>query len=576
MRQPKRINFVCTTNFILKFAKKNTMKKSIFTIIVLLASVSVLISQQIARDKVVVEIGTGTWCPYCPGAAMGADDLVANGHDVAVIENHNGDNYTNAASNARNSYYNISGYPTALFDGGSAVVGGSASQSMYPTYLPIYNQKIAIPSSFSIDIVGTSSGLIDFNVDVTIEMVDPYSGSDIRLHCAITESEIPEYWQGQSELNFVQRMMLPTHNGIQLDFSGGNIINQNYVFSLDPSWVTEHCEMVIFLQENGSKQILQGSKRELIEMGNVNDYDASLSQLSNLPENVCSGVFSPKLVVRNNGNANLTSLTFNYQVNGGDFSTYEWAGDLAFLDEEEVSLPEIAFTAVDENFLLIYSENPSGNPDQYPLNDTIKHMVPYAEITPTAIGLILRTDNNPGETTWEIKDSDGIVLYSGGPYSEPSLTVQEEFQLEGLSCYQFSFYDAGGDGLNAPGFFALYYGSNSYIIQGMGDFGAIKATDFQTDDDTGIEDIITHAEIKIYPNPFSNYTNIAISTEEVSHIRVKMYNILGELVYVSDEGMMGAGDHLIRLSGESLQAGIYFIHLMVNEQVYTERVTVTR
>jgi hypothetical protein len=47
---------------------------------------------------------------------MGADDLVANGHDVAIIENHNGDSYTNAASNARNSYYGISGYPTAVFD----------------------------------------------------------------------------------------------------------------------------------------------------------------------------------------------------------------------------------------------------------------------------------------------------------------------------------------------------------------------------------------------------------------------------------------------------------------------------
>ncbi|MCK5338370.1 MAG: thioredoxin family protein, partial [Bacteroidales bacterium] len=111
------------------------MKKSIFTIIVLLASVSVLMSQQIARDKVVVEIGTGTWCPYCPGAAMGADDLVANGHDVAIIENHNGDDYTNSASNARNSYYGISGYPTALFDGGSAYVGGSNGTSLYPQYL---------------------------------------------------------------------------------------------------------------------------------------------------------------------------------------------------------------------------------------------------------------------------------------------------------------------------------------------------------------------------------------------------------------------------------------------------------
>ena len=128
------------------------MKKMISTLTVLLIGLSVAFSQQIPRDKVLVEIGTGTWCQYCPGAAMGADDLVSNGHDVVIIENHNGDSYTNTASNARNSYYNITGYPTAVFDGGSPYVGGSNSTSLYPQYLQRYNQKITIPTSFAIDI----------------------------------------------------------------------------------------------------------------------------------------------------------------------------------------------------------------------------------------------------------------------------------------------------------------------------------------------------------------------------------------------------------------------------------------
>ncbi|MDT8393856.1 MAG: T9SS type A sorting domain-containing protein [Bacteroidales bacterium] len=552
------------------------MKRTFTTLLLLLFALSMAIAQQIARDKVVVEIGTGTWCVYCPGAAMGADELVANGHDVAIIENHNGDAYTNAASNARNSYYNISGYPTAVFDGGSAVVGGSNSTSMYPNYLPVYNQKIAIPASFSIDIQGSSSGLIDFNVDVTIEMVEAYSGSDIRLHCAVTESEIPEYWQGQSELNFVQRMMLPTHNGIQLDFSGGNIIEQSYSFSLDPSWVAEHCEIVIFLQEHGSKTILNGSKRELIEMGNVNNYDASISNLSNLPVNSCAGIFEPKFTLRNNGNEDLNSITFQYQVNGGALSTYNWTGNLAFLAEEEVSLPAILFNAEEENILHIYSENPNGNPDQYPLNDTIAHSVPGADIVPSTVGLILRTDANPGETSWEILDSEGTVVASGGPYTQSGQTINETFELDDLSCYQFKFYDAGGDGLESPGFFALYHGSNSYIIQGIGDFGSLRATDFSTDDETGVEEIIVDATVKVYPNPFSNYTNIAINTNEVSHIRVNMFNILGELVYQSDEGMLGAGEQLIRVNSNNLRNGVYFMQLLINEEVYTERVTITR
>ncbi len=146
------------------------MKKTIF-IISLVIMISLLAAQQVPRDKVIVEIGTGGWCQFCPGAAMGADDLVANGHDVAIIENHNGDPYATAFSNYRNStYYGITGYPTAFFDGGSAVVGGSSSSSMYGTYLPIVNQRLAINSSFTIDleVEGTGTGM---EANITVEKV---------------------------------------------------------------------------------------------------------------------------------------------------------------------------------------------------------------------------------------------------------------------------------------------------------------------------------------------------------------------------------------------------------------------
>jgi hypothetical protein len=114
------------------------MKKQIYLSIAVLLVSLMTVAQQVPRNMVVVEIGTGTWCQYCPGAAMGADDLSANGDPVAIIENHNGDPFANTYSNTRNSYYSISGYPTAMFDGLNAVPGGSNTQTMYPYYLP-YN-----------------------------------------------------------------------------------------------------------------------------------------------------------------------------------------------------------------------------------------------------------------------------------------------------------------------------------------------------------------------------------------------------------------------------------------------------
>ncbi|HPI85318.1 MAG TPA: hypothetical protein PLR01_03020, partial [Bacteroidales bacterium] len=125
------------------------MKKIYLLFMICLMGVAVF-AQPVGRQKVIVEIGTGTWCTYCPGAAMGADDLVLYGCQVGNIEYHNGDPYANTASDYRNSYYNVSGYPTAHFDGVLEYVGGSHTESMYPNYLPLYQQRMAIPSDFLI------------------------------------------------------------------------------------------------------------------------------------------------------------------------------------------------------------------------------------------------------------------------------------------------------------------------------------------------------------------------------------------------------------------------------------------
>ena len=551
------------------------MKRTITTLFVLLISLSFVFAQQIQRDQVLLEITTGTWCPYCPGAAMGADDLIANGHDVAVIEHHGGDSYEYPGSTTRIGYYGHTGYPTAEFDGILTVPGGSATVSYYPQYLPRYQQRIAIPASFSIEMEGSSSGLIDFDVDVTIEMVDPYTANDIRLFCFVTESEIQEYWQGQDHLNFVNRMAIPSANGIQLDFSGGNIIEHNYSFSIDPSWVTEHCELVIFLQNYTTKEVLNASKRDMMEFGNVNDYDVSMTNVSNLPEFSCAGMITPKVELRNHGNEDLTSLTLKCEVNGVEYSSYDWTGSIAFLESTQVELPTLSFPAGEENIVKVFAVNPNGNTDQFPQNDTITTVLSQPEPNPSDVGLMIMLDNNPEETTWELLDDQGTVLYSGGPYSNPGGIVQETFEIEDLSCYQFYFYDAGGNGLEGK-FFALHHGGGTVILRGVGDFGSSLSTDFTTDDDLDIDELKVELDAKVYPNPFSNYTNVVINTNQLGHVKLNMYNILGELIYQSDEGIQPAGEKTFRVSGEGLENGIYFLQILVNDQMLTRRITVAR
>lgn len=218
------------------------------------------------RDMVLVEIGTGTWCQYCPGAALGADDLIENGCSVAVIENHNGDPFANTYSNARNTYYSITGFPTAIFDGQQRFVGGDHTLSMYEYYLPIYESRIPINSAYMIGIFGTQTG-DNYNLTIRVQKVGvtpPYD--NIVIQFALTESDIMYNWQGQDHLNFVERIMSPDQNGTPLDFSSGDIQDINLNFTMGSGWVGDNCELVAFIQNNDDKEILQGTKLPLPEL----------------------------------------------------------------------------------------------------------------------------------------------------------------------------------------------------------------------------------------------------------------------------------------------------------------------
>lgn len=217
------------------------------------------------RNLVVVEVGTGTWCPYCPGASMGCHDLLINGHPVAVIKNHNGDSYANAYSNARNNYYGISSFPTAVFDGLNPISGGSNTSSMYNSYLPRVTARMNVPAKYTLSAEGSASGN-NYSVAVTVNKVEADTNTNVKLHAVLTESGIQQNWQGQTILDNVNRLMVPDQNGTAINLNTGEQTTVNLTFAFNNAWNMANCEMIFFLQNQSSKEILQGVKYSLPEL----------------------------------------------------------------------------------------------------------------------------------------------------------------------------------------------------------------------------------------------------------------------------------------------------------------------
>lgn len=552
--------------------------RKFFLLFPLFITIVMVNAQQVDRDKVVVEIATGTWCQYCPGAAMGAEDLVANGKEVAIVEYHGGDEYENSSGLSRISYYSVSGYPTAVFDGLLKVVGGDHTQSMYSQYLPKYNQRIAVPSSFTIDVQGENTCLVNYNLTITVNRLEAVTGT-LRLHVAVTESDIQESWQGMSELQWVERMMVPSQSGTLLDFSSGDTQVINLSFTVDDSWVRENSEVTIFIQNATTKEILQGIKRNMTDFPNNTLVDASLLDVYNVAAANCSGAVSPIVTLRNNGLNDLTSLEIHYQVNDNEEGVLNWTGDLAMGETENVSLPQISFPLNDQNTLLTYCANPNNVPDECPDNDDANtEFSGEALIAASTVYLTYRLDNFPDQTTWELRDQTGTVLYADGPFpGQAGLFAKDTFQLAGNQCYDFIIYDSQGNGIcceTGIGFYMLKDSDGNILVQQGGDFGYSEVISFEVAGNVGIPENRAGETVQVYPNPASGAANIEIMLLEPAPVTLQIYTLTGEVIKTIEKGELSPGKHPIRINLAGLGSGAYFLRINAGELKWTQKLFV--
>ncbi|MCD6112780.1 MAG: T9SS type A sorting domain-containing protein [Bacteroidales bacterium] len=555
--------------------------KKFFTILFLVLTIIfsyTVKAQQVERKMVVLEIGTGTWCTYCPGAAMGAEDLINNGCDVAVIEYHLSDDYSNPEAVSRANYYNITGIPDAYFDGIVNSGGGSHSSSMYSYYLPKYNQRKAIPSDFNLNITGSHMGFTHFNFNIDIEKVGTNSSSNLVLHFAITESDIPEVWQGQTELHFVERAMLPNQYGTNLDFSGSNTQQVNIEFDANPEWVTENCEVVAFIQDKNTKEVMQADKIKLIDVPTTNDYDAYVVKITNVPQNFCDGTVTPSVVIKNTGNETLTTLDVGYTMNSGEVVNYSWTGNLDYLQDTIIDLPTSEFNVQEVNNLEVFTLNPNGQTDQYPANNTADITINESQLNVGGtLYLLLKLDHAPEETTWTIKNSNDDIIFSGGPYAT-STTILDTFNFVNIDCYKFTIYDSEGNGINKDDGYGIYrlFDENSYLIAQGGKFEYQEENQF-TAGTVGISNNeIKENTFRIFPNPFNDITNIEYTLSENENVNIKVFNILGEVVFAKEQKNESAGKHIVKFSARDLKSGIYFVNINYGNISMTKKLSVTK
>ena len=282
-------------------------------------------------------------------------------------------------------------------------------------------------------------------------------------------------------------------------------------------------------------------------------------ELDNLNLVDCATTFEPTVVVTNMGTTTLTSAVISYAIDEDTAATQSWSGFLFQNQSVTVTLPAMNVSGGNHT-LVVQLLSPNGSTDENTVDNTVVSTAFTVFVDTATVNLTLVTDEYGDETSWDFKDSNDTILYSGETdvYGNET-TYNHTFDVLTGGCYTFTIYDSEGDGICCSwgaGSYTLT-DSNSNVIATGGEFSAQETVSFTTVNTLGTENYLLDRKITLYPNPATNVLNIKVGASNSLPDTYKIYNMLGQIVLQQSIGELND----LAVNTSSLSKGMYFIKI---------------
>lgn len=118
-----------------------------------------------------------------------------------------------------------------------------------------------------------------------------------------------------------------------------------------------------------------------------------------------------------------------------------------------------------------------------------------------------------------------------------------------------------------------------YVVAGAPANTASVTVEDNDDTPTLIESISNPISFELaqnYPNPFNHTTIIEFSITEIQHVRLAIYNILGQRVRTLLDGMQSAGRHSVSIDLSGVASGTYLYVFQTEERIATKTMVLAR
>ncbi|MCR4919028.1 MAG: Omp28-related outer membrane protein [Prevotella sp.] len=416
------------------------------------------------KRLVLFEEFTNTSCDPCAEFSPALDKTIAYrmGDMVAITYHYNfpspldpfylADTEDNMA---RANFYGVTGVPSLRVDGEHVGAWG------YDEYLDGYvTGAAAIPATVDIE---TEAQLADgrLTVRVNVQPADNIDVADLRLHVAAVEERV-EWSQpaanGERSWNYVMRKLLTGPDGQPVETQPtppATSYQHEYTWQVQNYYDETELGIVAFVQSATTKQVL-GAVYEPRPTGSPRA--AKILEVTGTPDRICAPMFTSDLRIRNTGREPLTAANINVSVNG-QLQQTAWTGSLDYLDITTVHTPLFTdFTLNDstDNQVEIWLSDLNGGTEE-----SVRKRLNIANAyrAQNAVRLTIMTDNAPEEISWQLTNSAGEVVATGGPYTEKRKKQVVNLTPGADDCYTLTFSDAAGNGItgeNGRGYYMLH------------------------------------------------------------------------------------------------------------------------
>ena len=566
------------------------------------------VNQAVESKNVVLEEFTGIHCVYCPDGHRIAQQLQDNHPgDVVLINVHTGSfaapnpgepDFRTTFGSSLATQSQLAGYPSGTVNrhyfGYSQSGSPSGATALNRNQWTTAANTILGETSYcnvaleaAVD-VQTREMVVDVEVYYTSN--SPVSSNFINVALLQNNVEGPQVGSANNpdqvlpngnynHMHMLRHLLTGQWGDEVTTTTQGTLIQRQYTYTL-PTDINGvplelgNLEIAAFVAE-GHQEIITGNLG-VINYTNFYNVNVGIEEVI-FNDEICSpDDLEPAISVNNNGLQEITTLTIEYNVNGGTNEVFNWSGSISSLETKTIVLPNFNFVINTTNTLNVQLVSINGNTTDDNTNDN-QETITFNKTNNQGQGsdyiVTIVQDQYGSETTWAIRDENNNYIATGGPYSDLSgsgtVTHNHNVSLNNDGCYTFVILDSYGDGINGgygSGNYSLKQADGTTVFYRNGVFASEEITYFEVNNANAIDEVFS-TSIRFYPNPGTGLFTV----DNIADTLISIYNMQGTKVFE-----IFSKKPQIQLDISHLSNGVYLVRFEKNNKTGVKKIVITK